>query len=168
MTKFGVTSISFLTLAVSAYSVQYPSYYLQLLIDQGIAYAIIRGVLVCMLMAYMLNPALRSGTTKRLFSMLGLVLITGAVFTMISPTLLGHLPGYYPLGDSLIFLELGIWFKVLSVELPVTYREPKPVRIPNFALSWMWRLDLLREWLSTKPRDLLSTASSWRTQASIR
>lgn len=155
MTKFGVSSTSFLVLAVSAYSIQYPSYYMGWLLNQSVTYAIIRGVLVCMLMAYMMNPELRTGFTKRIIGGLGLLLMAAGITALISPTLFGHLPGYYPLGDALIFLELGIWSKVATAELPVPYREPKPVRIPRFALSLALWVSLFKERLALQPRKFL-------------
>lgn len=159
MTKFGVTSVSLLVLAVSAYSLQYPSYYMEMLLHQGIAYAIIRGVIVCLLMGYFLNPELRTGTTKRMLSLMGILLMLGAVLTFVSPTLFGHLSEYYPLGDTFIFLELGIWSKVASVELPVPEREPKPIRIPTFALSLLLWFNLTRRRILARPHRLLYTAT---------
>ena len=165
MTKFGVSVTSFFALIVSAISLQYPSYYLQTIIDPSISYAVIRGMIVCGLLAYMINPRLRTSVSKQMLSALGIVLIVGAVTTFISPTLFGHLPAYYPIGDAIIFLELGIWAKVLSAELPVRYIERKPLRFPQFALSLLMWANIFRYRLTLQPRGMSTTMSGLKPQA---
>jgi hypothetical protein len=143
VTKFNIAVISFLVLVVSIVSVGSQSYYLQLLVDTSPAYAALRGMMVLCLLTYLLRPDLRTNVARYSLAGLGLALFATSSLALVSPTLLGWLPIYYPIGDAILFLELGVWMMVASYELPVIVPEPAPAKVP--LSSYAAPLSLLRQ-----------------------
>lgn len=135
MTKFNISIVSFLVLIVSIISVGSQSYYLQLLVDTSPAYAALRGMMVLCLLTYLMRPDLRTTVARYALAGLGISLLAGGALALISPTLFGYLPAYYPIGDAILFLELGMWMLVASYELPAIVPKPAPAKVPLTAYA---------------------------------
>ncbi len=137
MTKLAVFTNSFMVIGVSALSIHSDSYYLQVLFNTTLPYAVLRTVLICAILAYCLNPSLRTMSMRKLLGFTGVLLFIGSIVTFVSPTLFGSSPVFYPIGDTFLFSQMGLWATVVAYEMPVTkarYALPKlRLRVPATA-----------------------------------
>ena len=133
MTKFSIYILTFFMVGISIVSTQNHSYYMQMLVNTSLPYAIMRGILACGLLAYLINPKQRTFMSSALMGTLGIVFLLMGGLALISPTILGHSSTYYPIGDAIMMLELGIWARIMSSELPITVSAPVLVSDSPFA-----------------------------------
>lgn len=117
MKKLCVVLYSICLLSISLYGLSSQSYYVQLLINLGKPYMLVRTALVMVLIAYTFLPWLRIYTTKALLGLVGILLLSLGLTSIISPDLFGHLNSWMVLGDVVTLIEGGILAIVLSTEL---------------------------------------------------
>ena len=117
MKKLCVILYGFAVLGLSFYGLSNHSYYVQVLINLGRPYMIVRIALVMVLVFYAFISWLRTYAAKTLLGIGGMTLLSLGLFTIFSPSLLGHLNTWMRFGDNLTLIEGGILAVVLSAEL---------------------------------------------------
>jgi hypothetical protein len=152
MKKLCVLLYSIALLGVSFYGLSNHSYYVQILINLGRPYMDVRIALVIVLMLYAFIPWLRIYVTKTLLGISGMTLLSLGVFTIFSPSLLGHLDTWMRFGDNLTLIEGGILAVVLSTELSAR-------RTTFMARSYAYVQSLF----ATQPRKLVYSVVSQET-----
>ena len=152
MKKLCVLLYSIALLSVSLYGLSSHSYYVQILINLGKPYMVVRIALVIVLVFYAFIPWLRLYVVKTLLGISGMMLLSLGLFTIFSPNMLGHLNTWMRPGDDLTLIEAGILAVVLSAELSAR-------RTRFMARSYAYVQSLF----ATQPRKLVYSVVSQET-----
>lgn len=116
--KFWTTLYSASAIGISLYGIMRPSYYMNLLVNPGTPYLLLRISVVLALLAYAFLPRIRTTLTKPVLQTLGVAILSLGVLMVMSPNLYGYLGYYSSIGDMVILLEGGILALLLGIELP--------------------------------------------------
>lgn len=154
MKKLGVLLYGFAVLGLGFYGLSNHSYYVQVLINLGRPYMVVRTALVIILVFYAFIPWLRTYVAKTLLGIGGMTLLFMGLLSVGSPSLLGHLHIWMRPGDNLMLIEGGILAVVLSAELSA--------RRTRFMARSYAHVQLL---FVTQPRKLVYSVVSKRVEA---
>ncbi|GAC1572160.1 MAG: hypothetical protein NVS3B23_07100 [Candidatus Saccharimonadales bacterium] len=150
MKKNTILIFSTFLLALSLYSIIHPSYDLQLFINVENKFLIGRIIVSLILLSYTLFPFIRRRFTQLFIFLGGLLLITGAITAILSPTMYGYLSSYAVPGDIFTAMEAGILALLAGFQLEITNTP-----LPNF-FATIIKLHT-PQWNSSRPKQLLST-----------
>ncbi|MBA3758604.1 hypothetical protein H0X10_03170 [Candidatus Saccharibacteria bacterium] len=118
MKKFFTLLFCLSVAGISAYSLLWPNYVVQSVVESNEIYVALRAIIVILLLTYTFLPEIRNVFTKLFVSSGGILFLTFGIITMFSPMFFGQLDHYVPLGDVFIFLEGGILMVLAGIEAP--------------------------------------------------
>lgn len=131
MTKTCVATFSTFVLALSFYSIQNQTGYINSFIENGVIYVGARLAVIACLLAYTFIPSVRTFFTRDTLSVLGLALMAFGVITLLSPTLFGYIQDFFSFGDTVILFESGVLARLISLELQPEVLNTSTVKYDN-------------------------------------